>query len=377
MRRLEPCGCGKSRKKNKLKHGFFVLVFLLQLNLNLFPDEITPFNIDPTHILALGGRHSAYSKDVFCLFSNPALLSQIQDESFFRFGAGMTGSLEEQAALIKSFLTGSMDSNIIQPFVEKNLVHTPPELLINGPLAIAYAAKGFGAGFFNKIFVDSGLNGDKWTTNYSVDLILAAGWSHTFVNNFNHTFDAGFSIKAFSRFSLNKIIENGRETSDSGALSLVNGAALGFGALYTFYDRLSIGISCSQAPAAYITAYIGKAGKSPDFKTALPDVQAGFSVNLIRGAVLSWTLAVDFCDALALISGEKDAALLISAGMEFVFFGTAFLRAGLKDMAPCGGLGWRFGRFSVDASVYGKEYGNKAGVHTSYGFSLGFTFHNK
>ncbi|MDR0539122.1 MAG: hypothetical protein LBG74_01270 [Spirochaetaceae bacterium] len=349
--------------------------------------EIEPFSIETTNSRALGGYHAASENDIFCLFGNPAALEIVQYRGFVRFGIGAAGNLNEDAALLNTIFSGSkIDAAIATEYGKKNLGFTPPVFYINGPFAVAYAAKGFGIGVFNRLYWDSAISNNQWTINFNNDIIGTAGWSITFFDTYNNKLHAGISGKVFNRYMSNIKSQNitvnkkaaATESPGGRADKLVFGVGINAGMLYSFRDFFSAGITCDDLITPYFFIHLVKDNGNESF-IELPHqkLNIGLSLKPVQNNGIFLNIMADFRDVLSAVgvfsTQPQDILLYISAGVECVFMDRISLRAGIKEMYPSAGIGYNFGAFSINAAFYGKEYGLFAGDCTVYAFELGLT----
>ncbi|MDR2521283.1 MAG: hypothetical protein LBC72_01840 [Spirochaetaceae bacterium] len=350
--------------------------------------EIQPFTVDSTPFLALGGYHSAHNTDIFCLFSNPAALDAVQYRSLFQLGLGAIGSIEEDLALLRAMGNGeAADADMVAGYAKSALGYTPPFLYMNGPFAIGYAAKGFGAAVFNRVFYDAALYRKRWTINMNIDLTGAAGWALNLVDNYTHKLDAGLGVRLHGRYMFNVLSQNvaalpkepGPGDAASRADKIVLGLGTSVGVMYRFRSLLTLGIDCDDVFAPYLFLFlIDKESGEDDFALGRQKLNVGFSITPVENAFARLTIMADARDILAMagVSGEgREAALFFSAGIEAIFSGLLTVRAGLKDLLPAAGLGYNFGTFSIEAAFYGKEFGITAGQRAVYALDLGFRFY--
>jgi hypothetical protein len=352
----------------------------------VFAAEARPFMFETAPALGRGGFFSAYNTDIFCLLSNPASLAAVQYNGLFQFALGAIGTFDEDRALLNALIGGeSPGASMLDGYGRGNLAYTPPEMYINGPIAAGYAAKGFGLLFFNRIFIDSAIRGQQWSLNLNADFSGNIGWAVCLVDTYVHKADAGLAVKLGVRYSTNLLTE--QIAVDTGATGpgdswyrndgLLIGAGVNIGLLYLLYDNFSVGLSCEDAltPGVFVNLAID-GEETPPFFLARPKINIGISGKPLQQPAITWVLMCDFRDLLSMAGvwdePVRNPLLHLSVGTELILSGSFSLRAGVKDLLPCGGFGYAFGRFSVDGAFYGKEYGLEPGDRSVYALEFCF-----
>ena len=341
---------------------------------------------ETTPALGRGGFYSAYNTDIFCLLSNPASLAAVQYNGLFQFAPGAIGTFDEDAALLNALIGGEAPGkSMLDGYGRGNLAYTPPEMYINGPIAAGYAAKGFGLLFFNRVFIDSAIRGEQWSLNLNADFSGNIGWAVSLADTYAHKLDAGLSVKLGIRYTANMLTEN--ITVDTAAAGpgnswyrndgLMIGAGVNAGLLYSLYGNFSVGLSCEDTLTPNVFINLAAAGEEPPpFFLSRPKIHFGISVKPVEQSAVTWVLMCDMRDLLSMagVWGEpvRNPLLHLSAGTEVILSGSVSLRAGVKDLLPCAGIGYAFGRFSVDGAFYGKEYGLEPGARSVYAVELCF-----
>jgi hypothetical protein len=274
---------------------------------------------------------------------------------------------------------------MLDGYGRSNLANTPPEMYINGPIAAGYAAKGFGLLFFNRVLIDSAIRKQNWTLNLHADFSGNIGWAICLADTYAHKLDAGLSVKLGVRYTTNLLTEQiNVDTNASGPGGswyrndgLLIGAGINAGLLYTLYGNFTVGLSVDDALTPYVFINLAENGEEvPPFFLARPKINFGFSVKPVQQTAVTWVLMCDIRDILSMTGvwnePVRNPLLHLSAGTEVILSGHLSLRAGVKDLLPCGGLGYTFGRFSLDGAFFGKEYGLEPGTRSVYAVELCF-----
>ncbi|MDR2489902.1 MAG: hypothetical protein LBD20_00700 [Spirochaetaceae bacterium] len=352
----------------------------------LFSAEARPFMFETTPALGRGGFYSAYNTDIFCLLSNPASLAAVQYNGLFQFAPGAIGTFDEDIALLGALIGGeSPGASMLDGYGRGNLAQTPPEMYINGPIAAGYAAKGFGLLFFNRVLIDSAIRGQQWTLNLNADFSGNIGWAVCLADTYAHKLDAGLAVKLGVRYTANLLTEpivvDTNAAGPGGSWyrndGLMIGAGVNVGLLYSLYNNFSVGLACEDALTPNVFVNLAENGEeAPPFLLARPKINFGISGKPIEQPAVTWVLMCDVRDLLSMAGvwnePVRNPLLHLSAGTEVILSGSFSLRAGVKDLLPCGGLGYAFGRFSLDGAFYGKEYGLEPGDRSVYALEFCF-----
>ncbi|MDR2510386.1 MAG: hypothetical protein LBC77_07070 [Spirochaetaceae bacterium] len=386
-----------------LAKRLFAAMFFARLAGALFAEDpfllhTEPFTVVSSRERAFGGPHTTMGGGIFLLFSNPASLAYIQQNTLL----GMELTLEDVDRLSELIDIANVmpyTKAYLQSRAELGLSVMPPSFKLAGPLIIGVAGKSMAIGFFSRFYTSSTFTFSEiipipiapveydlavHRVNINSDFIVSGGISWNIKNTPSYNLDLGIAAKLCYRgaeelLSQQTAIahEADRVVLETGDISSRNilGLSLDSGLLFSYMDRLLIGLTLNDAPAPLIVMNSGEFESLPAFCMALPHVNLGIAVNIFYTQPVVCTLAVDFRDALAvfgLTGTPRNALLNLSAGLEVTVYHLVKLRAGFADLLPSGGIGMDLGAVSINFALYGAEYGINPGDMSVLCGSVGF-----
>ncbi|MDR0527764.1 MAG: hypothetical protein LBG79_08135, partial [Spirochaetaceae bacterium] len=252
-----------------------------------------------------GGAYSAYGKDIFTLFNNPALLSILQEGSIVGLGFEFPVNQNDFKELAKLFEKKSIEDSKLNDYIEKQLSFAPPYASVQGPLMFGITGKSASFGFFNRSFISSNL---EYFENETIpddtvlyraylhnDIIAVAGTAINLINGELHKLDLGADFKLFTRISsvLNEAKtsipkDEDRKTTDSGGGGdrVLVGTGFDLGLLYSYGDRFSFGITARNVPCGALVIQSKEKEKAEEGFLFLPVINTGISFSLINNYFL-------------------------------------------------------------------------------------------
>ncbi|GHV89409.1 hypothetical protein AGMMS50267_17690 [Spirochaetia bacterium] len=369
---------------------------------------IAPFTFPSTANAGRGGAHIAFTDNVDALFYNPAALQKARQRSLVEFSPRVIGPVFELLSAIPDLDFDNIGKvvNDIVGLDPNGRNRVPIGLDLGGPLAIGYAANGFGWGAWNTTSISLRLNGlNALTIEEHTDLIFNGGMAFNVWETDNHNIDAGFVVKTFGRLSVPVTSLNVMST----ALGAVSGGDFDFTALMEDLSvpvlvgaGLDLGVTYrwSQGLVAAMTlsdVFTG-AGDVYNLATLIPGgndnvpkrlYTVPFTVNL--GAAYTMQILPSFVDlsfmfdihdfasmfydyTTRLLENRKNGLLGLGFGVDAMFLKHYSVRLGLNEMLPAVGIGMKFGGFQFDVSFYGRELGFEPGDYPTYALDIGIVY---
>ncbi|MCK5249745.1 MAG: hypothetical protein KAJ98_07265, partial [Spirochaetaceae bacterium] len=269
-----------------------------------------------------------------------------------------------------------------------------------GPVDVGYA----GAGKAFRLFSYTSL--DVLYPNAAVQSLFSfrigaeftGGWARRFQLDRGITLDFGFTMKGFHEqryLGEADIVEFfGLLTNPEYLLDMpfevVPGIGLDAGTLIRFGKQWAVGLTVDDLLTLefvnhYDTLRSANDGNEPDIRETrvrLPIISVGggwfpsFADNIswfgVNGVYLSFRHLLG-----GLETYPRHYLLGITAGTEITFWRFLALRAGFSEGMLTGGLGLRFGGFSMDATIRGEELSNQPGVFSVVDMRLAFAFESR
>jgi hypothetical protein len=368
---------------------------------------IAPFTFPSTANAGRGGAHIAFTDNVDALFYNPAALQKAHQRSWIDFSPRVTGPLFELLSAVSSLDFDNV-GNLVNDLVNldpKGQNRVPLGLDFGGPLAIGYAANGFGWGIWNATSVSVRLNGlNAMTIEEHTDLILNGGMAFNVWETDNHNIDAGFVVKTFGRVSVPVTSLNIMSTAlgavsgggfdiaallDDLSMPVLVGAGLDLGVTYRWSKGLTAAMTLSDvftgAGDVYNLAKILPGGKDvPKRLYTVPltvNLGAAYRMQILPSFVdLSFMFDIhDFGSMFydyttRLLENRRNGLLSLGFGVDAVFLKHYSVRLGLNEMLPSVGIGVKFNGFQFDVSFYGRELGFEPGDYPTYALDIGFVY---
>jgi hypothetical protein len=376
----------KIMKKQK---AFFVCCMFVGLNTGIFAEDVAmPRVTVPTaQSSGMGGPHVAYTDNVFSLLINPAAMMRTEQRSFFAISPTLYSPQSTFGLIdtIESMVSGGGTSalgkaaNIFSKQKGKiNLGFALQEF----PFSIAWVADGFGFGLWNRLFVNPAIIGTHLSFDVYGDVMLPVGFAFKILDTEAHSLDAGVTLKPFVRIraseklNLMDLMNNEADILSDFSVPLIMGAGFDLGFLYRWNTGFRAGITLDDIISrgtvagmlagtnsgnnSYYVPFSMNLGLAYDFKfgqiwEAAPDF-------LARSGL---TVAFDWRDFTNLFQQDdytkRNAALDMGMGLQLSFIDMIKLRMGINEMLPAFGLGFDFGPIEIDAAYYGKEFGLEPG----------------
>ena len=371
-----------------LKKILFVIIIMI-LSLPVFAERqsMPPLTVRTAASNGFGGHHVAYTDNIYSLLVNPAAMIDIHQWSVFSIALSLLspqqsfGMLDSVAGFadgddnaIPSLLRSLNDGKMVLGFE----IHEFPLL------SFAWVNDGFGVGIMTNTLFDFNIIGFNMEVNVFMDVILPVGFAFTVldINSGQHTLDAGFTAKAFTRFMINDrtdIISMADDMDvilDGMNMPVIVGGGFDFGLLYrwdkgfsaglTFDDLISHGKVMSNlsesytGPLFYYVPLSINLGVAYDFRIGrfFPNAPSFLQKSGIVAAA-DWRNIINMFNQDDPLN--RNSSLDFGFGVQLYIWDTFYFRIGLNEMLPAAGIGLRLGILELDVAYYGREYGYEPG----------------
>lgn len=356
-----------------------VLALFILSSALLFADSYKPkLHITPSvRQQGFGGFYTTDIDNFYGIYANPAMLGKHKKHNLYP-GLGMTfsGPLQDIPDLINILSNGEITKlgeiikknngikfgNNIEPFL--SMGHT--------------TEWGFGWALNTNLFLEASIPSiTRSDINAGAETVLTAGFGFPIIHTDNHLLSVGTTAKGFFQCGL---------SFNDGVLSVVGklknfdlssfpvNVAVGFGfdvgLYYSLCDSFDFAIVYHDP---WSPAWISRSDISNIFKfnfdtmkTLDPKLSAGICWRVktaaTRGAITSFRLMADYKNIFTPFKKlGRNPWLELNAGAELVLLNIISLRVGLNELYPACGVGFSFGHFKIDMSMYGKELGLEPG----------------
>ena len=370
------------------------------LNLGAAFADYTPVKpeIVSSRLNAMGGSNPALTgRGIDTLSTNPAAFAfEKKTMRIVGIEAELSGPFSDAISIINTASSGSSDdiTNVVLESVRNNGgVYFGANL--TGPISVAFVAKNFGFGVFNRTYVSADI-ASLTSGSFSVgeEILATGGFGAKVLETKYHELALGIQGKFYLQADASQsgtiasLVQTLMDFSvDTLPVNSAIGAGLDLGILYRFAGSLSVGVVCRDAFTAVFYGEHDSIYSFMDFERASSgsaildrDLQVGigWQPHIPRGwrTITSFTLAAGMSDLLNVADvTARNPVLNVSLGAEVVFFNILALRAGLYEMYPALGLGLNISDiFQLDLAFYGRELGYEPGERPVYNLALGLGF---
>ena len=386
------------------------LAFALMLSLasvaglSASPFIFEPMQFPSARMSALGGMHAALADDISVLMSNPAGFRSAPPQiSIAELTTNLSGPIFSIADVVFRIAGGtSPTSLLLEPDVQNLLTSLYAGATIGGPIALGYIGDGLGFGFFNSTGMTFATEGTvpTVTTTMKEDLLFVAGYGFRIplADRLQSTLDFGFSVKAFSRASVEwsesilSFFSLLTSPSPSDFLNQPFTLDVGFGfdagALYAWNKTISVGLVARNlyspvARNAYtsVNAFTSGAASTTSYGIAPLDLALGVVYTPRLGFLESYLsnpkLMLDYGDMIDFWTHPDTASnpvLHFGLGAEVTLLDVLALRAGFGDGYFSAGLGLNLTAVHLDLSMFGTELSGQPGLRPSYNLIMSTSF---
>lgn len=357
------------------KLSFFLILYISGIFLYSqakLPDLQKP-EIISGRFLGQGGSYTTLEAGTDTVFTNPAAFAFLK-KRLLVMRAGITTS-----GNVPDFFNLLIQKNKEKLFEDYfgNLAKNDLYLNTTGPLAIAFTDKNFGFGIFNRFFANSNFSrGNNESFLIGGELFLTGGYGGTVYDDGVNRVSLGLQMKGFFQTFIytDKIptppFQNDLLKQFNLVLDIGFGIDTGF--LYKYKNYFFLGFTCRDLYTPVFRTYYkdfeayknsSPSGKT-QYKAFLPDLTVGIgSIPVYKGlykTVSSLSVYSDYRNILQPVFDKSRNPLLnIAAGSEIVFHEVLYLKLGLSELYPQGGIGFDFTYFTLDFSGFVKERGYK------------------
>lgn len=345
----------------------------------VFADNFKPqLHISPSvRQQGFGGFYTTDVDNFYGIYANPAMLGKHKKHSLFP-GLGMTlsGPLQDIPNLLNAI--SSQDTAALGDILSKNngirfgAVYQPF-------LSMGHTTEiGFGWGLNTSVFLNASIpNLTRSDVKAGAETVLTAGFGFPIIHTDNHLLSIGATAKGFYQMAT---------TFDEGILALATklqsfnindlplyttvGFGMDVGIYYSICNSLEFAVVYHD-PWSPAWVSKGNCGNLINFNfttitTLEPKLSAGFCWKVhterTRGAISSLRIMADYKNFLTLFDKlGRNPWLELNVGAEIVVIDMISLRVGLNELYPAAGIGFSFGKFKIDMSLYGKELGLEPG----------------
>jgi hypothetical protein len=356
-----------------------------------------------TRAASLGGTHVALGDDLSSLFSNPAGFAHAGPQmSLAELTVGLGGPVFSLADFVLQIMGGADPLTLLTSQAGQDLFRSLyASAGLNGPIAFGYVGNGLGFGFFNTTGVTFTTVGTLPTVSAEVkeDILFLGGYSFTvpLPPQARSTLDIGLMLKTYvegkvsfsqSILSLLALLAS----PDFGFLlsqpfSLVVGAGLDAGVLYSWNNLISVGIVGRNIPTFTLTsAYpsvLSFSGTTPvqSLGYAPVDLAAGLmftpSLGYLDRYITHLKIFLDYGDILDFWlhpATAKNWILHFGVGTELSVLEVLSLRVGFGDGYFSTGVGLNLSFCQLNVAMFGQELSGQPGLRPVFNMLVGLEF---
>lgn len=356
-----------------------LLTLFIAFSALLFADNFKPqLHITPSvRQQGFGGFYTTDVDNFYGLYANPAMLGTHKKHSLFP-GLGLTvsGPFDQMPDFFEG--VSSQDLTNLAELLRKNNglkfgMNVQP-LLSMGHVS----GFGFGWGLCTDIFMSASVpNLSRSDINIGAETVLTAGFGFPIIHTDNHLLTVGITAKGF--FQMSTLFNEGiisvsskLQNFDINDIPMYVTAGFGFdaGVYYSMCNCIDFAIVYHDP---WSPAWVAKTDISniKDFhfgsmQTLEPKLSAGIAWRVqtaaTRGAITSLRIMADYKNIFTPFKKlGRNPWLELNAGAELVLANIVSFRVGLNELYPACGIGFSFGHFKIDMSMYGKELGLEPG----------------
>ena len=324
-----------------------------------------------------GGFYTTDVDNFYGIYANPAMLGKHKKHNLYP-GLGMTlsGPLQDFPDLFKAVLDKNTDKLGKMLKDNKGIKFGNN---IEPLLSVGHTTEwGFGWAVNTNLFLDATIANLTRSNIYAgAESTVTAGFGFPIIHTDNHLLSVGATAKGFFQtgFSFTDgIVSVAQKVQDLNLKNIPLYATIGFGfdvgIYYSLCDSLDFALVYHDpwSPAWVSKSDIGNIFKfNFDTMTTLdPKLSAGICWRVhtaaTRGAITSFRIMADYKNIFAPFKKlGRNPWLELNAGTELVLANIVSIRLGLNELYPACGIGFSFGHFKIDMSMYGKELGLEPG----------------
>lgn len=353
---------------------------------------VESFLFESPRLSALGGPHAAQGVGMDAFLENPAgFATEDTGFSVARLDLSAAGPLSDIAAI----MLGGSDLTSALPSLLDDQGRLYMGMDLAGPIFAGYVGRGLGVALMGKTsFTLDAVSLLNASLVVHTDAMLAGGYSFR-IRAGEHTIDMGIMAKLMLRLGF----------SESGTAEDLTNTMMAFNTILAslpFTGQFGVGVDAGIKWTSPFGLAVGLTGSDPyspvwggtypsfiDFLSGTsgtsstgvlhPDLSAGLSYDLpfrfLDRLGLKAVIMADYRDFLDLLSlVPRNAILNVSLGLEVSVFEVMTLRAGMREALPAAGVGFEFGLFQLDLSMYGRELGLEPGSRPSFNMDLAMSF---
>ena len=386
----------------KKSFKIFISGILLVMTVAVLPAQTSMEDgiiIPNPSVQAVGGYHSAMTRGLSTLFTNPAGFYRADPGIYFsELTMRLKGPIFDITNLTISALGGGDLTSLLTDETTLNLlssIYAGFDLV--GPISFGYVGNGLGFGIFNVSDVLIESTGPMTLQAKVVEqVVLCGGYSFRIpLGSPAHSLDLGMLLKGTVRG------EAGIETSllalmtlfsslglDSVPFDFISAIGIDVGVLYSFRDVFSAGLTCDDLFTPTLTnSYLS----IQDFMDSVSVTGVQGLLPLKLNAGVQWTprlgrldrflsdfkLLLDYYDILDFVVAPGSATnplLHIGFGVELGLLEILSLQGGFNEGLFAAGLALDLTYFRIQASMFGTEAGSEPGLRPVYNLMLGVSF---
>jgi len=370
--------------------GLFFIIILFTAAVHTGAAEIEPVQIPSARTAALGGRHAALTDDAGTLFSNPAGFRTAEPGfSVASIGVELSGPIFDMTSLLLSGSSPDLGSEDVQDLM-RNLY---AGLNLPGPVTFAYVGNGLGFGIYNNTGISFSTQGTlpTVTTEMKEEFIFAGGYSFRIPlpESWNSSLDLGALLSASAvgtsevkkdLLSLYDAFNDPLGLIFNEPFELILGIGVDLGLLYSFGDRLAVGIVGRNLYAPNLVRgyasyqdFLDSSSPSTSRELTAIDLSAGVlyrpAWRFLERYVSDLKLMLDYEDILDFLTHPATSTnplLHIGLGCELELLDILYLRGGFYQALFSAGLGLDLSVITFNLSMYGRELSPEPGLQPVY-----------
>ena len=368
-------------------------IFLLSASV-IFAGEFKPeLHTNPSvRQQGFGGFYTSDIDNFYGMYANPAALGKRRVHSLFPgLNVQVGGPLKDSVNIVNAF--SSMDSSAIADIINRN---NGLNLNLNVEPLLSFghiSGFGFGWGFTTQAFVNATVPGIALADmNAGVEAVLTLGFAFPIINSDNLLLSVGATAKGFVQGatgytgSLTDLMNTLTADPSSMPLYISTGFSFDAGVFLSICNTIDVSATYYD-PFSMVFVSNGTIG-GPSFEFDFANVKQldpRLAVGVAYHIPVAWTNSVitsfkvmaDYRNFYTLFGdGHRNPWLELSCGTELVLANIVSFRFGMSEMLPAAGIGFKFGTFNIDMSMYGKELGLEPGSAPCLNAAvfIGFTY---
>ena len=366
---------------------FTIIIMILCFPVFAERASMPSFTVRTAASNGFGGHHIAYTNNIYSLLVNPAAMIDVHQWSVFSLALSFLSPQQSFGMFdsMASFADGNIDAlpNLLRSLNDGKMV-LGLEIHEFPLLSFAWVNDGFGIGLMTNTLFDFNIIGFNMEINVYADIILPVGFAFNVmdINRGQHTLDAGFTVKAFSRFMINErsdilsMAENMDAILDDMNMPLIMGGGFDFGLLYRWNKGFSLGLTFDDLIShGQVMANMSESYNGPLFYYVPLSINLGIAYDFRIGRIfenapptmrnIGVVAALDWRNIANIFKQDnplyRNAVLDFGIGVQLYLWDTLYFRIGLNEMLPAVGIGLHIGILQLDIAYYGREYGYEPG----------------